>query len=197
MATHIVIPNVGESITSGVIASWRKSRTATGRARRDRAGTRDRQGDHGDPAPAAGVIRHGAKEGDTVAVGAVRWHHRVRTKPAGAATVAPKPEPAATKAADPKPAPKAESKPAAAPAAVAEAPRPAAGHGGGDHKATPLARKLAEDNHVDLGSISGTGAGGRIREQDVLAFIQTHQNGSGGRGRRSRSRRVHFPRHTP
>jgi 2-oxoglutarate dehydrogenase E2 component (dihydrolipoamide succinyltransferase) len=180
MATQIVIPNVGESVTSGVIASW--SVKDGDWVERDQT-VLELETDKVTmevPAPAAGVIRHGAKAGDEVAVGAsVGTIDESAAKPAGGNGAATKPEPAATKAADPKPAPKAESKPAAAPAAVAEAPRPAAGHGGGDHKATPLARKLAEDNHVDLGSISGTGAGGRIREQDVLAFIQTHQNGSG------------------
>ncbi|HCT44424.1 MAG TPA: dihydrolipoamide succinyltransferase, partial [Phycisphaerales bacterium] len=41
-------------------------------------------------------------------------------------------------------------------------------------------RKLADDQGVDLKQISGTGAAGRIREQDVLAWIQTHQNGAAG-----------------
>ena len=47
-----------------------------------------------------------------------------------------------------------------------------------DVKATPLARKLADDNGLDMKAITGTGASGRIREQDVLAYIQTHQEGS-------------------
>jgi 2-oxoglutarate dehydrogenase E2 component (dihydrolipoamide succinyltransferase) len=75
----------------------------------------------------------------------------------------------------------------------------------GEHKATPLARKLAEDKGVNLGSISGTGASGRIREQDVLAFIQTHQNGSvaapatpaAGTGHASGSRAVRREKMTP
>jgi 2-oxoglutarate dehydrogenase E2 component (dihydrolipoamide succinyltransferase) len=37
---------------------------------------------------------------------------------------------------------------------------------------TPLARKLAEENHVDLSQIAGTGPGHKVREQDVLAFVQ-------------------------
>jgi 2-oxoglutarate dehydrogenase E2 component (dihydrolipoamide succinyltransferase) len=47
-----------------------------------------------------------------------------------------------------------------------------------DVAATPLARKIAHERNVDLHSLTGTGPGGRVREQDVLAFIQTHQNGS-------------------
>jgi len=55
----------------------------------------------------------------------------------------------------------------------------------GDVPATPLARKLAEEHNVHLTSISGTGAGGRVREQDVLAYIQTHHNGAAGAGEAS------------
>jgi 2-oxoglutarate dehydrogenase E2 component (dihydrolipoamide succinyltransferase) len=138
------------------------------------------------PAPASGVIRHGAAEGDEVNVGAVVGTiDESASKPAGAAGSAAKSEGGTAVAAPPAPpAPpppktetKAETKPAASAPAPAPSPAPAAHAASGDHKATPLARKLAEDNKVDLGSISGTGAGGRIREQDVLAYIQTHQNG--------------------
>jgi 2-oxoglutarate dehydrogenase E2 component (dihydrolipoamide succinyltransferase) len=133
------------------------------------------------PAPASGVIRHGAAEGDEVNVGAVVGTiDESASKPAGAAGSAAKSEGGTAVAAPPAPPPpNADTKPAApAPAAPAASPAPAAHTpSSGEHKATPLARKLAEDNKVDLGSISGTGAGGRIREQDVLAYIQTHQNG--------------------
>ncbi len=63
--------------------------------------------------------------------------------------------------------------PAAAPAAPAPAAAPAttSGDAGSSDAAayvTPLVRKLAADNGVDLGSVKGTGVGGRIRKQDVL-----------------------------
>jgi len=74
---------------------------------------------------------------------------------------------------------------ASAPAAGAEkTPRPgsaangkhaAAGSpasAGEDVRATPLARKLADEHGVDLGSIQGSGAGGRVREQDVTAMVE-------------------------
>jgi 2-oxoglutarate dehydrogenase E2 component (dihydrolipoamide succinyltransferase) len=132
------------------------------------------------PAPAAGIIKHGAAEGDEVNVGAVVGTiDESASKPAGAAGSAAKSEGGTAVAAPPAPKTeaKADTKPAASAPAPAASPAPAAHAASGDHKATPLARKLAEDNKVDLGSVSGTGAGGRIREQDVLAYIQTHQNG--------------------
>ena len=90
------------------------------------------------------------------------------------APAAPAPAPAAPAA--PAPAPAAPAPAPAAPAAPAPAPAPAdaaaegSSDGGGDASAyvTPLVRKLAADNGIDLGSIKGTGIGGRIRKQDVL-----------------------------
>ncbi|HPZ95742.1 MAG TPA: 2-oxoglutarate dehydrogenase, E2 component, dihydrolipoamide succinyltransferase, partial [Mycobacterium sp.] len=58
--------------------------------------------------------------------------------------------------------------PAPAPAAPA-APAPA---GDGTPYVTPLVRKLAAENGVDLAAVKGTGVGGRIRKQDVLAASQ-------------------------
>nr|MDA8436207.1 2-oxoglutarate dehydrogenase, E2 component, dihydrolipoamide succinyltransferase [Actinomycetales bacterium] len=54
--------------------------------------------------------------------------------------------------------------PAAAPAAAAEST-----DAGSDSYVTPLVRKLAADNGVDLATVVGTGVGGRIRKSDVLA----------------------------
>ncbi|GJO68014.1 2-oxoglutarate dehydrogenase, E2 component, dihydrolipoamide succinyltransferase, partial [Mycobacterium marinum] len=71
------------------------------------------------------------------------------------------PEPKA--APEPKPAPAATPQPAAAPAPSA---------GDGTPYVTPLVRKLAEENNIDLDSVTGTGVGGRIRKQDVLAAAE-------------------------
>ncbi|MEK1241593.1 2-oxoglutarate dehydrogenase, E2 component, dihydrolipoamide succinyltransferase, partial [Mycobacterium ulcerans] len=62
-----------------------------------------------------------------------------------------------------KPAPAATPQPAAAPAPSA---------GDGTPYVTPLVRKLAEENNIDLDSVTGTGVGGRIRKQDVLAAAE-------------------------
>jgi 2-oxoglutarate dehydrogenase E2 component (dihydrolipoamide succinyltransferase) len=175
MATEIVIPNVGESVTSGVISAW----TVEDGAYVERDDTvLELETDKVTmevPAPAAGIVKHGASEGDEVDVGAsVGTIDENAEKPAGGGgDPAPAPQASAPEASAPEPAPAA----AAAPAAVATAPAPAAPASNADVKATPLARKLADDQGVDLKQISGTGAAGRIREQDVLAWIQSNQNG--------------------
>jgi pyruvate dehydrogenase E2 component (dihydrolipoamide acetyltransferase) len=94
---------------------------------------------------------------------------------------------AAPAPAAPAPAPAAQA-PAAQPAAQAPAPQsapaptqapasaPAASSNGssseGPNYVTPLVRKLAAEHEVDLGSVQGTGVGGRIRKQDVIAAAE-------------------------
>lgn len=157
MPTQIVIPNVGESVTSGVIAAWRK-----------------KDGEHVDRddvvldletdkvtmevrAPAAGQLKQLAKEGDQVDIGAV-----VGTVDESAAGTPAAKAPPATAA----PAP-AGGTPVAAPAHSAPVSEDA-----GETRATPLARKLAEERGVDLAKVRGTGPGNRVREQDILDYIQ-------------------------
>ncbi|MFJ4867651.1 2-oxoglutarate dehydrogenase, E2 component, dihydrolipoamide succinyltransferase [Streptomyces sp. NPDC088757] len=94
--------------------------------------------------------------------------------PAPAAPAAPAPAPAAQA-----PAP-AQAAPSLAPAVVTPVPStpapaapaaPAASSEDGAY-VTPLVRKLATENGVDLGSVQGSGVGGRIRKQDVLAAAE-------------------------
>ncbi|MGI3202624.1 2-oxoglutarate dehydrogenase, E2 component, dihydrolipoamide succinyltransferase [Streptomyces sp. GLT-R25] len=104
--------------------------------------------------------------------------------PAPAAPAAPAPAPApaapaAPAAAAPAPVQPAAPapKPAPAPAPVAAAPvtpapAPAATSGDDGAYVTPLVRKLAAENGVDLATVKGTGVGGRIRKQDVLAAAE-------------------------
>ncbi|WP_345000055.1 2-oxoglutarate dehydrogenase, E2 component, dihydrolipoamide succinyltransferase, partial [Agromyces bauzanensis] len=94
--------------------------------------------------------------------------------PAAPAATPPAPAPAAAPAA-PAPAPAPEAAPAAptaAPAAPAPVAAPAAAtgaHAGPSGYVTPIVRKLANEQGVDLASVTGTGVGGRIRKQDVIS----------------------------
>ncbi len=85
-----------------------------------------------------------------------------------AETPAPAPPPAPAPAA---PAPVAAA-PAPAPAAPTPAAAPAPAASGNAGYVTPLVRKLANERGVDIGSVTGTGVGGRIRKEDVLAAAE-------------------------
>ena len=82
------------------------------------------------------------------------------------ATQEPAQQAPAAQPAPAQPAPKAQ--PAGASESQANAVAPRRGGEEGDSYVTPLVRKLAAQNGVDLASITGTGVGGRIRKQDVL-----------------------------
>jgi 2-oxoglutarate dehydrogenase E2 component (dihydrolipoamide succinyltransferase) len=166
MTTDIIIPTLGESIAEGVVAAWL---VAEGDYVERDAPLLELETDKITmevPSPASGIVHPSAAVGDTVAVGATVGAiegsaARPADKPADKPAARPADNPAAASAARPAP----DSRPA-----VAE-PGP-----GGDVHATPLAKKLAGDLGVDLHALSGagTGPGGRIREQDVLALSKTN-----------------------
>lgn len=173
MAHEIVVPSMGESVVSGVVAAWLKQDGES--VARDEP-VADLETDKVTmplTAPAAGVLRHVAKVGDTVPVGAVVG--RVESS-ATAAPASPTQAPAAP----------ASAKPAAPPPAGAPAPQGAAPKSDGESvRATPLARKLAAEHGVNLGTLAGSGAGGRIREQDVLEAVRARGAQAAPAGTRS------------
>jgi 2-oxoglutarate dehydrogenase E2 component (dihydrolipoamide succinyltransferase) len=94
---------------------------------------------------------------------------------AATAPPAPAPAPPAPQPAAPAPTQSAPPAPAPAPSAPAAPPQPAAEQSGSHAAApyvTPIVRKLANDRGVDLSRISGSGVGGRIRKEDVLAAAE-------------------------
>ncbi len=157
MPVDIVIPASGESVTSGVIARWVKQ---DGEYAKQDETVLELETDKVTmeiPSPASGVVKHAARAGDTVKIGAVVGSVDEAGKPA--ASAAPAKEPVAVGGV---------AKPQAAAAVGASS-----ANGDGDVRATPLARKLAGEHGVDLSKINGTGPGNRVREQDVLDFVKS------------------------
>jgi 2-oxoglutarate dehydrogenase E2 component (dihydrolipoamide succinyltransferase) len=121
------------------------------------------------PSPVSGVLTEvRAKEGDTVPVGAViAVVGDAGAAPAPAPAAAPTPEPAAAPA--PAPAPAAEPAPAPAPAPTVVVA--SAASAGDAPLLSPVVRRLISENNLDVAKIAGTGPGGRITREDVLALI--------------------------
>ncbi|MFE7676222.1 2-oxoglutarate dehydrogenase, E2 component, dihydrolipoamide succinyltransferase [Streptomyces albidoflavus] len=188
--TDVTLPALGESVTEGTVTRWLKEVGDSVEVDEPLLEVSTDKVDTEIPAPVAGVLLEiTVGEDETAEVGAKlavigapgasapaapKAEEKPAEAPAPAAeTPAPAPAPAAPKAEEkpaPAPAP-APAKPAPAPAQPA-APAPVPASGGEGAYVTPLVRKLASENNVDLASVKGTGVGGRIRKQDVLAAAE-------------------------
>ena len=196
--TTVTMPALGESVTEGTVTRWLKQEGDDVEVDEPLLEVSTDKVDTEIPSPVAGKLNKIlVQEDDTVPVGAdlaVIGGSGGGSAPAAAAE-APAPEPAAAAPAPAAPAPAsaapapASAAPApaapapapAAPAPAAEAPAPAAAAPassddteGRDAAAyvTPLVRKLAADHGIDLATLTGTGIGGRIRKQDVMAAAE-------------------------
>ena len=166
----ILLPQLGESVTEGTVTRWLKQVGDTVAADEAIVEISTDKVDTELPAPAAGIlISIAIAEDTTVAVGSVLG---VIGSAAGAAVPAATPAPVAPVAAPA--APQAQVVAAPAPAS-APAPTPvlsAPKSGDDDSYVTPLVRRLAAQHGVDLTTVVGTGVGGRVRKQDVLAAAE-------------------------
>jgi pyruvate dehydrogenase E2 component (dihydrolipoamide acetyltransferase) len=158
-STSVVMPELGESVTEGTVTRWLKKVGDTVEVDEPLVEVSTDKVDTEIPSPVAGTLLSiTADEDDTVAVGG----ELAKIGTAGARPVsAPAPEPKPEPKSEPEPAPKAAPEPEPVPAATASPD-------GGPY-VTPLVRKLANENNIDLATVKGTGVGGRVRKQDVLA----------------------------
>ncbi|WP_036284143.1 2-oxoglutarate dehydrogenase, E2 component, dihydrolipoamide succinyltransferase [Microbacterium luticocti] len=196
----VVLPELGESVTEGTVTRWLKNVGDTVAVDEPLLEISTDKVDTEIPSPFAGVLQQIlVGEDETVAVGSPLG--RIGEAGA-AAPATPEPAPAPAEQAPAQPAPEAapaapapaeqapaEQAPAAAPVPAAQAapapaaPTPAASApaapampaAGDDDEityVTPLVRRLAQQQGVDLRTVTGTGVGGRIRKEDVLKAAQ-------------------------
>jgi pyruvate dehydrogenase E2 component (dihydrolipoyllysine-residue acetyltransferase) len=199
MPTDIIMPQMGESIFEGTLTKWLKK--PGDKVQRDEPlfEISTDKVDAEIPAPASGVLKEvKVKEGTTVQVNTVVGV----IDGEGSAAAAPAAKPSA-----PEPA-KAAGAPSAAgnngPSRPPAPPQPQAGEsdetetesapagfaqqgsnvteisqGEGERvRSSPLVRKIAKENNVDLGNVPGTGMAGRITKEDILGFIQKYPAGA-------------------
>jgi len=175
----VVMPQMGESIFEGTITKWLKK--PGDKVQRDEPlfEISTDKVDAEIPAPSSGVLQEiKVPEGTTVEVNTVVASISADGGGAAAAPVKPTPQEApvaapaapASAPAEPKTAPMAPPVPpraAAPPKEVIEFP------GEEDHvRSSPLVRRIARENNVDLSAVQGTGLGGRITKQDILAYLE-------------------------
>jgi pyruvate dehydrogenase E2 component (dihydrolipoamide acetyltransferase) len=165
MPTDVVMPQMGESIFEGTITKWLKK--AGDKVQRDEPlfEISTDKVDAEIPAPASGILQEiKVSEGNTVQVNTIVG---IIGEANGAVAAAPAPAKASAPAAAP----------VAPPPTKAEAPAPPAAasrdaeEDDSDVRSSPLVRKLARENNVDLAKVAGTGTGGRVTKQDVLDFV--------------------------
>ncbi|MFZ0858197.1 MAG: dihydrolipoamide acetyltransferase family protein [Candidatus Acidiferrales bacterium] len=202
MATDIIMPQMGESIFEGTITKWLKKPGEKVERDEPLFEISTDKVDAEIPSPAAGVLKEiKVSEGQTVPIQTV-----VGVIDGAGSAVAPAPAPAPAKqeparveareradekpapasaptraeaaradAQQPAPAPQAASRPIAATGAAAPPQRP----GTEKVRSSPLVRRLAKENNIDLMQVPGTGAGGRVSKKDILSAMQ----GAGAAGR--------------
>ena len=199
--TEVTLPALGESVTEGTVTRWLKAVGDSVEVDEPLLEVSTDKVDTEIPSPVAGIVQQIlVNEDDTVEVGAVLaivGSGAPAAEPAAAApapaAAAPAPAPAAEAPAAPAPAAPAPAPAAPAPAPAAPAPAPAApapapaapapapaapapaaeaATAEGKSYLTPLVRKLAAEKGVDLSTLTGTGVGGRIRKEDVLAAAE-------------------------
>lgn len=191
-ATPVLMPELGESVTEGTVTRWLKKVGDSVQVDDALVEVSTDKVDTEIPSPVAGVlISITAEEDATVPVGGELA--RIGSGSEAAAPAAPQPPPAPKAEPKPEPAPQPQPQPQAQPKpepTPAPAPQPKAApepkaqpaqaqpadaSGDGTPYVTPLVRKLAAENNIDLRSVTGTGVGGRIRKQDLLAAAERKQ----------------------
>ncbi len=218
MPTDVIMPQMGESIFEGTITKWLKKPGDKVNRDEPLFEISTDKVDAEIPSPSAGVLKEiKVPEGTTVQVNTVVGTIAAEGEAAGAPAAAPQPQAAAPATAKTEAAPRAPEPAKATGGAVStegpskREPAPAgrngaaAGeeqedestvlqfpHGQGEEgeriRSSPLVRRIARENSIDLNQVQGTGLGGRITKEDIVQFVE-HRPAQ--RRRRAHRRSMH------
>jgi pyruvate dehydrogenase E2 component (dihydrolipoamide acetyltransferase) len=175
--TDVVMPQMGESIVEGTLTKWRKQPGEHVERDEPLFEISTDKVDTEIPSPAAGTLAEVlVEEGKTVGINTVvarideSGGNGARAAAPAKPAAAPAPPPRATVAPAPPPVAPAPPPPQAT-APVVEQAEPGEVSG----PLSPLVRKMARENNIDLSLVRGTGAGGRITKQDIEAYLAQRQ----------------------
>ncbi|MCC6167047.1 MAG: 2-oxoglutarate dehydrogenase complex dihydrolipoyllysine-residue succinyltransferase [Caldilineaceae bacterium] len=179
MSVKIVVPDLGESVVEATVAAWLKQEGDPVKAGEAIVSLETDKVDLDVPAPRDGVLSKIERQaGEDVRVGEVLAQldaaDGAPSEPAKAEPVKPEaaiPEATKPEAAKAEP-PKAETSPAEA--TVAAPPTPAEPEAAAE-RATPVAKRMAQEKGVDLGEVAGAGPGGRVTKRDVEAYLSRQE----------------------
>ena len=159
--TDVPMPQMGESITEGTLTKWLKKVGDTVARDEPIFEISTDKVDAEIPSPIAGTLTEiKVQEGQTVGVGSIV------AVIGGAPGAAKSATPAAPQSASPHTKELADVPSLATPAPAASA------SAGEAPRSSPLVRKIATENNVDLTNVPGTGASGRITKQDILGHLE-------------------------
>jgi pyruvate dehydrogenase E2 component (dihydrolipoamide acetyltransferase) len=168
---EIVMPRLSDSMEEGTILLWLKADGERVERGEELVEIETDKANMTYESDQAGTLTLLAAEGDTLPVGSpiARVDEVEGAAPAGAAARGDE-APATTERTTPPSAPASPAAPAAQPATPPSAPAPPAAAPAGERvKASPLARRIAQESGVDLHDVTPTGPGGRIVKADVLS----------------------------
>lgn len=153
MSVEIIVPAAGESVSSGVLATWLKGDGEEVSAGDELFELETDKATLAVPSPASGTLKQKAREGDEVVVGSVVGE-------------------IVSDGAKPK------SAEATAEATASKEPPSASSNGASsDGELSPAVRRIVEENKLDPTTISGTGKGGRITKEDALKSAEAKPTG--------------------
>ena len=193
--TDVPMPQMGESITEGTITKWLKQVGESVARDEPLFEISTDKVDAEIPSPAAGILTEiKFPEGSTVSINTIVAVIGGGGGKAGSAESVPQ-------GLKPRSQADGDGTSKAVPLSTTAAESPAAAASGEKLRSSPLVRKIAKDNNVDLAQIAGTGSAGRITKTDILAHLE---NPSAAKPARSQPRdpghplrRQHRPPHQP
>ena len=168
--TDVVMPQMGESIFEGTITKWLKKVGDSVEKDEPLFEISTDKVDAEIPSPVAGVLSAiKAPEGETVQINTVVAVIGGATRGGAEASGSTRPAPGAASEVQ---------KPVAQAAAAPEPEAPAEASDGGRLRSSPLVRRIAKENNLDLSRIPGSGSAGRITKDDALKYLQERGAGS-------------------